>query len=279
MALNFGLMRRYQERTRNEGRVVAELPAGKKSAPAAPQGKGLLAGKQLEDFLSASLSEDLAALKGLASKEAKARHKREILLPKYAPYVERLKEGGATPASGKHDLLGYWLVWLFDAGKMDEATQYADWCLQHGVKLPERFQSDIRFFIASQVVEWAEGEFNAGRAIEPYWGWIHAQAEQNPEIWNLPDELAGRLCRIKGLDSEKAGNLDLALFYLESALKLGAKVKTALERVQKNIKRPEEGAAQATQPTAPAEQSPGDTAAGDDSPATAPGAENAPPEQ
>ena len=221
------IMRNFQERMRNQGKIIAELPAARRKS-AGPQGSGVLAGKQLDEFLSASLAEDLAALKSISSVERKIAHKRDTLLPKYAEYVERLKEAGVL-----HELLGYYLVWLFDAKNIGEAVQFADWCLEHGVKLPERFQSDIRFFIASQVVEWAEREFNAGRAIEPYWGWIHTHAEQNPELWNLPDDIAGRLCRVKGLDAEKAEDLPLAIFYLESANKLGAKVKTALDRVRK----------------------------------------------
>ena len=78
---------------------------------------------------------------------------------------------------------------------------------------------------------------------------------------------------------EHLGDLEFAEKFFVTAMELGAKVKTALERVRKNIKRPDEGAAQATQPTAPVEKSPGDSAAGDDSPAAAPGAESAPPEQ
>ncbi len=266
----FGLMRAHQDRMRNEGRVVAELPACKNGKAASPAAQGLLAGKQLENFLSASLSEDLAALKGIASLERKAEHKRDTLLPKYASYVERLKE-----LFIKHDLLGFWLVWLFDSGKIDEASQHADWCLTYGVKLPERFQSDIRFFIASQIVQWAEAEFATGRSMNPYFNIWFLRIGTPPEEWNLPDDLVARYYRLHGLKMEKDGVLAVAETYLQKALDKGAKVKTALERVQKNIARRNEGAAQAEAPAAPGEQSPGGDAAGDDSPA-APSGDAAP---
>lgn len=226
----FGLMRNHQEHTRNLGRVIAEMPVARAKSAASGQTSGKLAGQQLAAFLSASLTEDLAALKRIAATERKEDFKRETLLPKYAPYIARLKESGQ-----KHDLLGYWLVWLFDAGSIDDALEYAAWCLGRGVGLPERFQSDIRFFIAAQVVNWAEKEIEAGRSIEPYWGWLHTQAEQEPEVWNLPDELAGRLCRVKGLEAFQQEDYPVAKFYLESALKLGAKVKTKLEQVDKKL--------------------------------------------
>jgi hypothetical protein len=213
---------------------MAELPMAR-HASAGPQGKGTLAGKQLESFLSASLTEDLAALKNMASVERKSEHKRDTLLPKYAPYVERLKESDTG-----HDLLGYYLVWLFDAGSIDEATQFAGWCLEHGVALPARFQSDIRFFIASQVTEWAEKEEAAGREAQPYFDLIWKQALAEMETWNLPDDLNARYFRLKGLVAERLGDLVSAEKHLLTALDLGAKVKTALERVQKKIK-PQEG--------------------------------------
>ena len=223
------VMRRFQERMRNQGKVLAELPAARRKN-AGPQGTGVLAGKQLEEFLSASLAEDLAALKSISSVERKIAHKRDTLLPKYAPYVERLEESSAT-----HELLGYYLVWLFDAGNIDEAVQFADYCLENGVKLPERFQSDIRFFVASKIMEWAEKEQEAGRSVDPYFGHIWSQAQADPEAWNLPDDLLARKSRLKGLIAEQRGDLSSAEGYLAVALERGAKVKTALDRVRKKI--------------------------------------------
>lgn len=244
-------MRAHQERVRNEGQVIASLPP-RTAATAEPQGKGLLAGRQLEDFLAASLAEDLAALKGMASVAAKVAHKRDALLPKYAPYVARLREQGA-----KHDLLGYWLVWLFDAARMDEAMEYAEWCMNSGICLPQRFQSTVPFFVASQVADWAEGEFNGNRSVEPYFTSCAQAIAQNPAAWNLPDDLTARFHRLQGLAAERAGNLAEAETQLQKALNLGAKVNTALARVRKKIERG--GAAPE-----------GETAAEGDSPAASP---------
>lgn len=231
MAMKFGIMKAHQERVRNEGQVIASMPQ-RKAAPAESHGKGLLAGKKLEDFLSASLAEDLATLKSLASVMAKVAHKRDVLLPKYASYVARLREQGA-----KHELLGYWLVWQFDAGRMDEAMEYAEWCMNAGITLPQRFQSTIPFFVASQVADWAEAEFNGNRSVEPYFTNCAQGIAENPAVWNLPDDLTARYHRLLGLAAERAGNLAEAETQLQKALTLGAKVNTALSRVRKKIER------------------------------------------
>lgn len=227
----FGLMRRHQERMRQEPRVIAELPKPKTPArpPDAAAG-GNLAGQQLAAFLDAALAEDLAVLKSMASVEDKVAHKRDELIPKYAKYVARLKA-----EKRPHELLGYWLVWLFDAGAIDAALEHAEWCINAGHPLPERFNSDLRFFIASQVTAWAEAEVTAGRAVEPYFGWLLEQAENDSKAWNLPDPLRGRMYRVKGLDAERAEDLPVAAAYLKKALNLGAKVKTALEKIHKKI--------------------------------------------
>lgn len=243
------VMRGFQERMRNEGRVIAKMPRA--SAKAAP---GKLAGAQLEALVSASLTEDLAALKGLNSVERKVAMKRDTLIPKYGDYARRLKDAGKTA----HELLGYWLVWLFDVGMMAEAFEHALWCLKNGVALPARFQSDIRFFIAAQVLEWAEAEFAAGRSPEPYFSALFTETLMEPEKWNLPDDLRARFFRLRGLMAEKDGDLALAEADLQKALDLGAKVKTALAGVRKKIH--DESAA--------AQREGG--AGGDDSPAGAP---------
>ena len=186
--------------------------------------------------MTASLVEDLAALKGLNSVERKIEYKRETLIPKYRDYVARLREAG-----GPHELLGYWLVWLFDAGQIEEGLDYAAWAFQAGVKLPERFKASPRFFVAAQLVEWAEAQAGAGRGVEPYFEDTFRAIEADPDAWNLNDDVLGRYYRLRGLMAEQAGDLELAEFSLQRAMTLGSKVKTALDRVRKNASRQAQG--------------------------------------
>lgn len=220
------LMRRYQNKVRNEGRVVAEMPKAKPSGT-----KGKTATNQLEALVTASLIEDLAILSAESSVARKAEIKRTNLIPKYADYVARLKEAGST-----HDLLGYYLVWLFDAGMIPEALEHAAWCMEMGLNLPEKFKSAVPFFTATQVGTWAERERQAGRAVDPYFSGIFGQILNDPEGWNVPDDLLATFYRIRGLIAMDGGDLIQAESDLVEALALGAQVKTKLEAVRKKMK-------------------------------------------
>lgn len=223
------VMRRYQERMRNEGRVIAAMP---KTSGKAGGTKGKTASNQLEAFLSASLTEDLAVLSAESAKSRKAEIKRTTLIPKYAEYITRLKESGST-----HELLGYYLVWLFDAGMIPEALEHAAWCMEKGLTLPDKFKSALPFFVASQVAEWAERERQAGRAVEPYFGVVFDKIFADPASWNVPDDLLGAFYRIRGLIAMDAGvYLAKAESDLVMAADLGAQVKTKLETLRKKIK-------------------------------------------
>ena len=230
------VMQRFQARKREEGRVLATMPV----APAQGTGKvkapkvgavtqGLLALQQLVAFLTAALVEDLAMLSGITSKERKAEVKRDNLLPKYEQYVERLQE-----AVCQHELVGYYLVWLFDVGLVEKALQLGFWCIQHGQALPERFNSKVPFFIASQVIDWAEKEFDAGRSPDPYFSDVFAllNDSEQQDTWDVPDKLRARYHRLCGLDNEKAGHLEHAKLHLHRAYELGAQVKTHFTRVE-----------------------------------------------
>lgn len=220
------IMRRYQERMRNEGRVIAAMPKAKASGA-----KGKTATGQLEAFLAASLAEDLAVLSAVSSVSGKAEIKRATLVPKYADYVARLKDSGSV-----HDLLGYYLVWLFDAGMIPEALEHAAWCMEKGLKLPDKFKSALPYFVAAQVGEWGERERQAGRAVEPYFGDIFGKILADPEAWNVPDDLLGAFYRVRGLIAMDGGDLAQAESDLATASDLGAQVKTKLEAVRKKIK-------------------------------------------
>ncbi|WP_051258217.1 phage terminase small subunit [Desulfovibrio cuneatus] len=213
--------------------VVAAMPAP--IAPAAVSAEGVsptspMQNAQLNAFLHASLTTDLAMLKEHPSMERKITIKRETLLPKYAEYVQRLQEAGM-----QHDLIGYYLVWLFDAGDVGKGLELAMWCLGHGQNLPERFNSTVPFFTASAVATWAEAEQTAGRTVNPYAQMVldAISATENP--WPVPDSVTSRFYRVLGLQAETAGNLQEAFDLLHRAFELGAQVKTAFTRVEKAL--------------------------------------------
>ncbi|EPR43130.1 small terminase subunit [Desulfovibrio sp. X2] len=245
------LMRKHQQKVA----AAAAAPAGQAIAPGArvlgtmPQ--GLMGGSKLAAMVTASLREDLDQLHGLASVERKADLKRDVLLPKYRDYVARLMADGKP-----HELLGWYLVWCFDAGRIEEALQVASWCMAHGQGLPEKFKSSLPLFVASQTLAWAEGEYNAARTFSPYLGQILADMEgDDASAWDVPDQVKAGFYRLIGLQAEKDGDLQAASGALERAMDLGAKVKTALEGVRKRLSRTD------TTTPAPAASAPEDSGA------------------
>lgn len=228
------LMRTHQKRLAASGAPgVESISAGARVLGVMPQ--GLMGGSKLASMLAASLEEDLKALHEVASVERKAALKRDTLLPKYRDYVARLMGEGKT-----HELIGYYVVWAFDAGAIEEALQVAFWCMEHGQELPERFKSPLALFVATQVQAWAEAEYNAGRCFQPYLGTVLAamEAEGNEAAaWDVPDRIKAGFYRLLGLQAEKDGDLASAAENLERSLTLGGKVKTALEAVRKRQER------------------------------------------
>lgn len=226
----------WRKKVANEGVVIGTMPSSQSALP--PMGEGVntplrpMEGQQLLAFLSTTLEGDLATLSGIASIKQKIAHKRDVLLDKYAEYVERLQASNM-----KHELIGYYLVWLFDAGDIAGGMKLGKWCMENGHSLPERFTSDVPFFIAWQVVDWADGELKNNRSFEPYVSEILEGALAHPEQWNLTDQLMGGLYRLKGLEAEQLDDLNTAADYLQKAFDLGAKVATKLKDVQKRLER------------------------------------------
>jgi hypothetical protein len=221
------LMRRHQQQIAT-GAEPQHPAGGTRVLGAMPA--GLMGGNQLGTMLLASLQQDLAALKEIASKERKAAFKADVLLPKYADHVHRLMAAGQP-----HELIGWYLVWCFDSGRIEEGLQVAAWAQEHGQPLPERFSSSLELFVASQTLEWAEAQYNADHEFEPYLTQAQAMLAES----DIPDTVRAGFHRIAGLQAEREDNLPEAEAQLARAYELGAKVKTALEAVRKRLARQE----------------------------------------
>ena len=193
-------------------------------------GKSLLAEHQRDALLASALAEDLDALHGIASLDRKMAVKRDTLLPKYAAYVERFIKAGKP-----HELVGYYLVWLFDCGCIEQALELADWCAAHGQGLPERFKSPLPAFVAREVLAFSEKAFDAEATPEPFFSRIYARLfDPDPALaWDVHDEVSTQYLRLRGLMLERAGDIPAAVAELEKALAKGAKVKTVLDRLKK----------------------------------------------
>lgn len=216
----------------NTGTVVGQLPQAAPPAPPTGLPSGLMAGQQLAALCTASLTEDLRALKEVSSHASRDITKRDVLIPKYADYVRRLREAGHT-----HELIGYYLVWLMDAGMIEEGLELALWCVANGQTLPESFSSALPYFVSDTLLTWAEAETAASRTVQPYLDQWRAAVESAPEAWNLPDVITARWRKVLAQQAELAGDLAAARQHYEAALALGAKCKTALADVSRKLEK------------------------------------------
>ena len=216
------LMLSYQKAIR------AARAAGRKversAVPSPAAGKSLLAERQRDALVASGLAEDLEALHGVVSIDRKIAIKRDTLIPKYAGYVARLREEGRP-----HELVGYFLVWLFDCGLIERALDLAGWCAEHGQGLPERFKASLPAFVARQTCE------KNGASPEPFFSQVYARLfDPDPALaWDVHDDVAAQFLRLRGLMLERAGDVPGAVAELEKALARGAKVKTALDKLKK----------------------------------------------
>jgi len=227
------LMRRHQERMKQAGTVDAATPV---VAVLGSATSGMVGMQQLVALLDAALAEDLKSLHDIQSVERKIEVKRTLLIPKYRDYVARLRADGRS-----HDLLGYYMVWLLDAGDMEAALELGFSLAAAGASMPERFKQQLPTFLAGTVMDWAEAEDALGRSPEPYFSELFAKAigGLQDEPWDLPDALRARYYRMRGLLDEKTGDIPSAIEHLERAFMLGAKVKTKLDALKKTPGNPE----------------------------------------
>jgi len=180
----------------------------------------------------AALDLDLArisAINGLAGRQAL---KREELLPKYQEYVQRYCESGLN---FPNRVAVQVMVWLFDTAQFDDALELADFLIEQGQEMPERFKRrDIQTFVADAVCEWAYAEYKANRSPEPYLSDLLPLVDGK---WNLTEQIPSKYHKLIGMRAIEAGDLEVALKHLERSTELYAQAgnDTRIEKVRKAL--------------------------------------------
>ncbi|WP_415763928.1 phage terminase small subunit [Pseudomonas sp. CP4] len=204
--------------------VIAYTPADALSSPANAR-KHLM-------LQEAALDQDLArisAINGLAGRQAL---KREELLPKYQEYVQRYCESGLN---FPNRVAVQVMVWLFDTAQFDDALELADFLIEQGQEMPERFKRrDIPTFVADAVCEWAYAEYKANRSPEPYLSDLLPLVDGK---WNLTEQIPSKYHKLIGMRAIEAGDLEIALKHLERSTELYAQAgnDTRIEKVRKAL--------------------------------------------
>ncbi|MGK3118218.1 phage terminase small subunit [Pseudomonas corrugata] len=180
----------------------------------------------------AALDQDLArisAINGLAGRQAL---KREELLPKYQEYVQRYCESGLN---FPNRVAVQVLIWLFDTAQFDDALELADFLMEQGQQMPERFKRrDIQTFVADAVCEWAYAEYNADRSPEPYLSDLLPRVDGE---WELTEQIPSKYHKLIGMRAMEAGQWETALKHLERSTELYPKAgnDTRIDKVRKAL--------------------------------------------
>ncbi|MCM2375581.1 phage terminase small subunit [Pseudomonas marginalis] len=182
----------------------------------------------------AALDQDLArisAINGLAGRQTL---KREELLPKYQEYVQRYCESGLN---FPNRVAVQVMVWLFDTAQFEDALELADFLMEQGQQMPERFKRrDIQTFVADAVCEWAYAEYTAKRSPEPYLSDLLPLVDG---VWNLTEQIPSKYHKLIGMRAMEAEQWETALKHLERSTELYAQAgnNTRIKRVRKALEK------------------------------------------
>lgn len=183
-------------------------------------------------LMEASLDQDLerlSALKNLASKQSL---KREELLPKYQDFIQRYMDSGLVMPNR---VLVQVMVWLFDTEQFEDGLALADFAIEQGQEMPERFKRrDVQTFVADAVIEWAYAEYNAQRSPEPYLSDLLPRVDGE---WELTEQIPSKYHKLIGMRAMEAEQWETALKHLERSTELYAKAgnETRIAKCRKAI--------------------------------------------
>lgn len=184
-------------------------------------------------LMTTALAEDCARLSDLNSLADRQRLKREELLPKYLDYVQRYRDSGLNHPN---PVLMQVLVWLFDTEQFEQALALAEFAMQQGQVMPERFKRDIPTFLADTLIEWAEAEHEAKRSPEPYLTLLLPRVDGE---WQLYERIPARYHKLLGIIAMEQEQWSEAIARFERAAELypAIGVKTRLEDATKALRR------------------------------------------
>lgn len=95
------------------------------------------------------LNSDKNRLKNIQSKQNKIELKRQ-LLPNYKPYIEGILE---VKPGVQDAVITEILVWAIDIGDYEFALDIAEYVLEYGLKLPDRFERSEACFITEDIAD------------------------------------------------------------------------------------------------------------------------------
>ncbi|MBE4233833.1 terminase endonuclease subunit [Vibrio parahaemolyticus] len=194
--------------------------------------------------------EDRKYLRSFNAIADRIKHKREVLVPKYKPYVQAYLESGEA---FENPIFTNLVVWLFDIKELDTAIEWCMKAIELDLPTPENFRRDWPTFCADEVLAWAEKESERGHSIEPYFSQVFEKVEKD---WRLHEKVHAKWYKFAGLylirneegqpQATAVGNvetLEKALALLQHAHEKHSKVGvgTQIKKIEARIRAINEG--------------------------------------
>lgn len=210
--------------------VIAAAAAPLAYSPAEALSSPANAKKHLQ-LMQASLDEDLKRLSDLKNLASKQTLKRTELLPKYQDFIQRYMDSGLVM---QNPVLVQVMVWLFDTEQFEDGLELANFAIEQGQEMPERFKRNVQTFVADAVIEWAFREYNAQRSPEPYLSDLLPRVDGE---WDLPEQIPSKYHKLIGMRAMEAEQWETALKHLERSTELHAKAgnETRIAKCRKAI--------------------------------------------
>lgn len=227
MALTLAQQNQLRKRAAQEAAAVA---------PAA-----LMEGATGYEVMLAKLQQDQFRLKQVQSQEGKAKLKAKML-PEYVPYVDGVLSAGQ---GAQDEVLTTLMVWRFDAGDFAGGLQVAEYVLQHGLLMPDRFNRTTGCLVAEEV---ATAALKAQKTGGTFPLDILTKTAVLTEDQDMPDEARAKLvlalghATLEGIDdvnSGQPGQLQAGIDLLKRAIELHSSCggKKDLERAERLLKK------------------------------------------
>jgi len=188
-------------------------------------------GKKHLKLMEDALAQDLERISAINSRELRQQLKRDELLPKYLDYVQRYRDSGL---SFPNSVVMQVLVWLFDTVQFEAGLDLANFAMEQGQAMPERFKRDVPTFVADAVIEWAEAEQKANRSPEPYVSDLLPRVDGD---WQLTEQIPAKYHKLLGIRAMAAKEWAKSISHFERATELHAAigVGTRLEGARKAL--------------------------------------------
>ena len=224
----------HKRRVLAQGSVVVATMAAAAALPYSPAEalKSPANARKHLALMEASLDQDLERVSAIPGRASRQDLKRDELLPKYQDYVQRYLESGLV---FPNRVVVQVMVWLFDTAQFEDALGLADFLIEQGQQMPERFKRrDIQTFVADAVCEWAYAEYKANRSPEPYLSDLLPLVDGE---WQLTEQIPSKYHKLIGMRAMEAGNFEVALKHLERSTELYAQAgnDTRIEKVRRAL--------------------------------------------